>query len=86
MAENTVPQKYVGEKRRRSLLSTLREFGNSFFILIQNFELFLELKALSSPLSDDNSVSRAVTSLLFVFAEWLTIHIQPPRGSLLSRK
>jgi len=57
MAENTVSQRYVVEKQRRNLIVISRKFGYSFFILIQNFELLIELKVLSSHLFDDNSIS-----------------------------
>jgi len=56
MAENAVSQRYVVEKQRRNLIAISRKFGYSFFILIQNFELLIELKVLSSSLSDDNSI------------------------------
>jgi len=57
IAENAVSQRYVVEKQRRNLIATLCKFGYSLFILFQNFELLVELKVVSSPLSDDNSVS-----------------------------
>jgi len=49
--------KDVVEKQRRNLTAISCEYGHSFFILIQNFELLIELKVLSSPLSEDNSIS-----------------------------
>jgi len=57
MAENAVSQRYVVEKQRRNLIVISCIFGHSFFILIQNFELLIELKVLSSLLSDDNSIN-----------------------------
>jgi len=57
MAENAVSQIYVVEKQRRNLIVISCIFGYSFFILIQNFELPIELKVLSSLLSDDNSIN-----------------------------
>jgi hypothetical protein len=57
MAENAVSQRYVVEKQRRNLTAISCKFGYSFFILIQNFELLVVLKVLSSPMSDYNSVS-----------------------------
>jgi hypothetical protein len=53
MAENAVSQRYVVEKQRRNLTDISCKFGYSFFILIQNFELLVVLKVLSSPLSCD---------------------------------
>jgi len=44
IAENVVSQKYVVEKQRRNLIVISCKFGYSFFILIQNFELLIELK------------------------------------------
>jgi hypothetical protein len=38
------------EKQRRNLIAISCKFGYSFFILIHNFELLIELKVLSSPL------------------------------------
>ena len=55
MVENAVSQRCVVEKRNLFVFSC--KFGYSFFILIQNFELIIELKVLSSRLSGDNSVS-----------------------------
>jgi hypothetical protein len=49
MAENSVSQRYVVEKSCK--------FVNSFFVLVQNVKLLKELEVLSSPLSNDNSVS-----------------------------
>jgi len=57
VAENAVSQRYVVEKQRRNLIAISCKFEYLFFILIQNFELLIELKVLSSPLSDDNSIS-----------------------------
>jgi hypothetical protein len=57
MAENAVSQRYVVEKQRRNLIAISCKFGYSFVILIQNFELLIELKVLSSPLFDDNSLN-----------------------------
>jgi hypothetical protein len=57
MAENAVSQRYVVEKQRRNLTAVSCKFGYSFFILIQNFELLIELEVLSSLLSNDNSIS-----------------------------
>jgi len=57
MAENAVSQRYVVEKQRRNLIAISFKFGYSFFILVQNSELLIELKVLSSPLSDDDSIS-----------------------------
>jgi len=49
MAQNAVSQRYVVGKQRTNLIVISFEFGYSFFILIQNFELLVELKVLSSP-------------------------------------
>jgi len=62
MAENAGLQRYVVEKQRISLIAISCKFGYSFFILIQHLELLIELKVLSSPLSDDNSLSWRVSS------------------------
>jgi hypothetical protein len=42
-AENAVSQRYVLEKQRRHLIVISCKFGYSFFILVQNFELLIEL-------------------------------------------
>jgi hypothetical protein len=44
MAENAVSQRYVVEKQRRNRIAISCNFGYSFFTLIQNFELLIELK------------------------------------------
>ena len=44
-------------KNKEEILTAIScKFGYSFFILTQNFELLIELKVLSSPLSDDNCI------------------------------
>jgi len=55
--ENAASPRYVVEKLRSNLIAISCKFCYSFFILIQNFELLIELKLRSSPLSDDNSIS-----------------------------
>jgi len=57
MVENAVSQRYVVGKQRRTLIAISRKFGYSFFILLQNFELLIEIKIFSDHLSDDNSIS-----------------------------
>jgi len=49
------------ETQRRNLIAISCKFGYPFFIVIQNFELRIELKVLSSPFSDDNSISLRVS-------------------------
>jgi hypothetical protein len=61
-AENAVSNRYMIEKRRRTLTAISSEFAYSFFILIQIFELLVELKEFSGPLSDDNPTRRRVAS------------------------
>ena len=79
MIENAVPQRYVVEKQRKNLTDVSCKFGYSFYILIQNFKLLIELKVLSSPLSDDNSISSRVSSWERVVSlcstKGFTIHI-----------
>ena len=48
IAENAVSHRYVVEKQRRNLIAISCKFGYSFFILIHNVELLVELKVLSS--------------------------------------
>jgi len=43
MAQNAVSQRYVVGKQRRNLIAISCKFGYSFLILIQNFELLIEL-------------------------------------------
>jgi hypothetical protein len=57
VAENEVPQRYVVERQRRKFTDISCKSGYSFLIFIQNFELLIELKVLSSLLSYDNSIS-----------------------------
>jgi hypothetical protein len=50
-AENAVSQRYVAEKHRRNRTAISCKLGHSVFILILNFELLIQLQAVSSPLS-----------------------------------
>jgi hypothetical protein len=63
MAENAVSQRFVVEKQRRNLIAISYKFGYSFFIPVQKFKLLVKSKMLSSPLSNDNSISQMVSSL-----------------------
>jgi len=49
MAQNAVSKRYVVGKQRRNIIAISCKFGYSFFILIQNSELLVELYGLSSP-------------------------------------